>query len=334
MSLTAKEIAAHVGGVLIGRPDVEITGVERLDAATPNQITFIRDAKHAPAWPTSRAGAALIGQDVQIDAGQRAAIRVTDADLAIAIVLELFAPKITRPVGIHPSAVIEPTAIIEPGVAIGPHCYVGEHVKIGAQTVLHPNVTVLAHAAIGTAGEIYPGVVIGQRCTVGDRVILHPNVVIGADGFGYRPALDRRSIVKIPQIGTVVIGNDVEIGAATCVDRAKFSQTLIGDGSKIDNLCQIAHNCIIGRMVIIAGNTSLAGSVVVGDGVLIGGCVVVREHVRIGAGAKIAGAAAVMEDVAQGQTVAGYPAREHREALREYAAMRKLPELIKLMRQK
>lgn len=334
MPLTANEIAAHVGGELIGRGDAEVAGVERLDAATPEQITFIRDAKHAPAWASSRAGVVLIGKGVEIEVGGRTAIRVADADLALAVVLDLFAPPIVRPTGVHPSAVVETSAVIEAGAAIGAQCYVGENARIGARAVLHPHATILAGAAIGADSELYPGVVVGQRCVVGDRVILHPNVVIGADGFGYRAAPDGRSIVKIPQIGTVVIGNDVEIGAATCVDRGKFSATVIGEGTKIDNLCQIAHNCVIGRMVVIAGNAGLAGSVTVGDGAMIGGCSIIRDHVTIGRGARVAGAAAVMEDVAEGQTVSGSPARDHRTALREYAAMRKLPELIKLLRQK
>jgi UDP-3-O-[3-hydroxymyristoyl] glucosamine N-acyltransferase len=333
VQLTAGEIAYRVGGELIGSAERPVTGVERLDAAGPSEITFIRDPKHAPGWAPSRAGVALIGPGVQVEAGDRAVIRVPDADLALALVLELFAPPVVRPAaGIHPSAVVEPTAIIEAGAAIGALCYVGGRVRVGARTVLHPHVTLLDSASVGADSELYPGVVIGQRCEVGERAILHPNVVIGGDGFGYRPAPDGRGLVKIPQIGVVKIGNGVEIGAGTCVDRAKFSATLIGDGTKIDNLCQIGHNCVIGRMVVIAGNAGLAGSVTVGDGAMIGGCAIIRDHIHIGDGARVAGAAAVMQDVPDGETVSGYPARDHREALREYAALRKLPELVKLMR--
>ena len=333
-SFTAEQIAARIGGKLLG-PAATITGIDSLESATPEQITFIRDPGHAGRWSTSRAGAVLVGPGVEIDATGRPVIRVDDADLAVAAVLEMFAPPPVRPTpGVHPAAVVESSAVLGTGVAVGPGCYVGHRVRIGDRTILHANVTVLDESVLGGDCELFPSVVIRERCELGDRVILHPNVVIGADGFGYRPSTDPRKpgLVKIPQIGTVRIGNDVEIGAGSCVDRAKFAATVIGDGTKIDNLCQIAHNCIVGRCCVIAGQAGLAGSVTLGDGVVVGGRTGIRDHITIGAGARIAGAAAVVEDVPAGASVAGYPAREARQALREYAAMRWLPDLVKLMR--
>ena len=186
----------------------------------------------------------------------------------------------------------------------------------------------------GPGCELYPGVVIRERCELGARCTLHANAVIGADGFGYRPAPDGRGVIKIPQIGIVRLGNDVEIGASTCIDRAKFSATVIGDGTKIDNLCQIAHNCVVGRGCVIAGQAAIAGSVTMGDGVVIGGNASSVTTSRSATAPSIAGGAAVTEDVPAGETWAGYPAHARATAaLREYAAMRRmLPTWLNCMR--
>ncbi|MBW1607574.1 MAG: UDP-3-O-(3-hydroxymyristoyl)glucosamine N-acyltransferase, partial [Deltaproteobacteria bacterium] len=164
--------------------------------------------------------------------------------------------------------------------------------------------------------------------------IIHPNVTIGADGFGYRPSSDGRGLVKIPQIGTVEIGDGVEIGAGSCVDRGKFSATSIGDGTKIDNLVQIAHNCKLGRSCVMAGQSGLAGSVTLGDGVIMGGRAAVKDHVTVGAGAKLGGGAGVISDVAPGKTLLGIPADDYRQTLRLWAAQKQLPDLIKQMKKK
>lgn len=336
-SFTTQDIAARVSGELVGPGGLMIRGVEHLDAAGPEQITFIRDAQHAAAWLSSKAGAVLVSRGTAVEAGSRAVILVPDADLALATVLALFAPAPARPEpGIHPAAVVDPSAGLGAGVAVGAGCYIGPRVRIGEGTILHANVTILDEARIGGGCEFYPGVVIRDRCELGDRVILHPNVVIGADGFGYRKSLDPKKpgLVKIPQIGIVRIGDDVEIGACTCVDRAKLSATVIGQGTKIDNLCQIGHNCIIGRFCILCGQVGLAGSVTIGDGSVLGGKVAVKDQVTIGAGAQVAACAAVMTNIPAGETWGGYPARDIREAFREHAAMRKLPELVKLLRKK
>jgi UDP-3-O-[3-hydroxymyristoyl] glucosamine N-acyltransferase len=166
--------------------------------------------------------------------------------------------------------------------------------------------------------------VIRERCVIGRYCIFHPNVSIGADGFGYRPSPDGRGLIKIPHIGNVIIGDGVEIGSGSCVDRGKFSSTIIGDGTKIDNLVQIGHNCKLGRSCVMAGNSGLAGSVTLGDGVIIGGSASISDHVAIGNGAVVGGASSVMRDVPDGKTVLGYPAVDAREALKQWAILRKL----------
>jgi UDP-3-O-[3-hydroxymyristoyl] glucosamine N-acyltransferase len=333
-SWTLQQIAELVAGDRMGPADLAIHSMERIDAATTGQLTFIGDEKYARLWPQSRASAALINRGIPLQPEDgRGLIFVDNVDLAVAKVLEAMAPALPSPApGIHPSAIIDRNAAVDPTAIVGPLCVVGPGASIGPRTVLQASVTVMADSHIGSDGMIWPGVVIRERCRIGDRAILHPNVTVGSDGFGYRPAPGGRGIVKIPQIGSVLIGHDVEIGSGTCIDRGKFSATVIGDGTKIDNLCQIAHNCLIGRCVIIAGTTALGGSVTVGDGTMIGGGTHVRDHVTIGPGAKLFGSAAVMNDVPAGQTWGGYPARDARLALKEQVALTKLPDLIKQLR--
>ena len=331
MPLTTQQIAELTGGELIGPPNVHIVSMQRIDAAQPDQLTFVSHERYAARWPGSRAGAALVARSLELEPSNgRAIIRVADVDIAVARVLEALAPPPVRPeLGVHASAVIEPTARVDADARIGPQCYVGRSVRIGRGAVLHAGVHVLDESTIGAESVLWSGVVVRERCVIGSRCIVHPNVTIGADGFGYRPAPGGGGLLKVPQIGNVVIGDDVEIGAGTCIDRAKFGSTEIGSGTKIDNLCQIAHNCRVGRDVIIAGRAGLAGSVVVGDGVILGGGVGLRDHITIGPGARILGYAAVMNDVPAGETWGGYPAKEAKMAAREYAALRRLPELLK-----
>ena len=330
-SFTTQQISDRIGGQLMGPGGLFITGVDQLDHARPGDISFVRDESFAPAWQASAASAALVANGVGLPPGPgRANIHVPNADLAMAVVLELFAPPAPLPPpGVHATATVDPSAKLADGARVGPGSVVGPGVVIGAGTIIHAHVTVLDDSRIGAGCVLWPGVVIRERCTLGDRCILHPNVTIGADGFNYRPSPDGRGLVKIPQIGTVQIGSDVEIGAGTCVDRAKFSATVIGEGTKIDNLCQIAHNVRIGRACVLAGQVGLAGSVIVGDGVVMGGKVAVKDQVTIGDGVTLAACSAVMNDVPAGETWAGMPACEMRLAMREYAAIRKLPDLIR-----
>ncbi len=320
-----------MSGNLAGDASLTIHGIEQIERATTGQLTFIGSRSYLPQWETSGASAAIVNTDLAVEPGPgRALIRVANADLAMAEALALFEPPAAAsPAGFHASATIDPTATIGPGTSIGAGCYIGPGVRIGQGTRLYPNVTILDESVIGDGCVLWPGVVVRDRCRIGHGCILHAGVSIGADGFGYRPSADRRSLVKIPHIGSVEIGNGVEIGANSCVDRGKFSATVVGDGTKIDNLVQIGHNCRIGRCCVIAACTGVAGSVTMGDGVMVGGCVAIKDHTTIGSGARIGGGSGVTADIPAGQTVVGYPAREHQDTLRQWAALKKLPEHLR-----
>jgi UDP-3-O-[3-hydroxymyristoyl] glucosamine N-acyltransferase len=243
----------------------------------------------------------------------------------MAELLELFIPE--TPVfdqDIHPTAVIHSTAVIGTGCQIGAGCYVGKNVKLGNSVILYPNTTILDNTTIGNNTTIWSGSVVRERCVIGSYCILHPNVSIGADGFGFRPAPDGKELLKIPHIGNVIIGNGVEIGANSCVDRGKFSATIVGDGCKIDNLVQIGHNSKMGRCCIMAGASGLAGSVTLGDGVVVGGGSCISDHVTLGNGVQVGGASGVITDFADGKKILGYPAVEARDALKQWVVLRKL----------
>lgn len=325
-SYTIKEINNLLKGELVGDTNQQIDGPEELERAKINHITFIGSNKYVRLWDDSKACAAIVDEKLDIEPGEnRALIKVKNADLAMAKLLEVFDPGPPEfDVDIHPAAIVHESANIGNGCKIGAGCYVGKNVVLGDGVVLYPNVTILDETTIGPATIVWSGTVIRERCIIGAYCIFHNNVSIGADGFGYRPAEDGRGLVKIPQIGNVVIGNGVEIGANSCVDRGKFSSTILGDGCKIDNLVQIAHNCILGRSCIMAGNSGLAGSVTLGDGVIIGGSASIKDHTTIHSGAVVGAGSGVMNDVPAGKTVLGYPASDAREMLKQWVAIRKL----------
>ena len=325
-SYTIQQINDTLKGELTGNTTQNITGPEELGQATSNQITFIGSKKYAKLWESSKACAAIVNEDIALEPSKnRALIKVKDADIAMAELLEMFAePLPVFDTDIHPNAVIHATATIGTGCKIGAGCYIGAGVSIGSGSVLYPNVTVLDNTTIGTNTAIWPGTVIRERSIIGHYCILHPNVSIGADGFGFRPGPDGKSLIKIPHIGNVVIGNGVEIGANSCVDRGKFSSTIIGDGCKIDNLIQIGHNSKMGRCCIMAGASGLAGSVTLGDGVIIGGGARISDHVTLGNGVTVGGNSGVINDVPDGGKVMGYPAVDARDALKQWVILRKL----------
>ena len=335
-NFTIEAINQAVGGTLTGNPAILITGVEQVSEATESQLTFIGQKKYVKLWHQSSASAAIVKDSLDIEPGQeRALVSVADPDLALAQVLKMFEPEPPRcEAGIHSTAVVDSTAIIGATAAIGAGCYIGPGVVIGTGTKLYPNVTVLDDTRIGSQTVIWSGTVIRERCSIGNCCIIHPNVTIGSDGFGYRPSPDGRGMVKIPQIGTVEIGDGVEIGAGSSVDRGKFSATSIGDGTKIDNLVQIAHNCKLGRSCVMAGQSGLAGSVTLGDGVMMGGGARVNDHVTVGSGVRIGGNAGVVSDVKPGKTLLGLPADDHRKTLRLWAAQKQLPDIIKHVKKK
>ena len=325
-SFTIKEINNILNGELVGDTTQQINGPEELEKATNNHITFLGSSKYARQWKISNACAAVVNEELNIEPIEnRALIKVKNADLAMAKLLELFDPGYPQfDIEFHPTAVIHESAKIGKGCKIGAGCYIGKNVVLGDSVALYPNVTIFDETKVGHNTIIWSGTVIRERSEIGDHCIFHINVSIGADGFGYRPSEDGRGLVKILHIGNVIIGNNVEIGANSAVDRGKFSSTIIGDGCKIDNLVQIAHNCVLGRSCIMAGSSGLAGSVTLGDGVIIGGSSSIKDHVTIHSGAVVGGGSGVMSDVPAGKTVLGYPASDSREMFKQWVALRKL----------
>ena len=325
-SYTIADINNLLNGTLVGNTCQSIDGPEQLENAKINHITFISSNKYVKLWANSKACAAVVNDTLTVEPSKnRALIKVKNADLAMAKILELFNPN--PPVfdtEIHPTAVIHKSAIIGIDCKIGANCYIGKDVILGNGVTLYPNVCIFDETIIGDHTVVWSGTVIRERCIIGNHCIFHTNVSIGADGFGYRPSDDGRGLVKIPQIGNVIIGHYVEIGANSCVDRAKFSSTIIGDGCKIYNLVQIAHNSILGRSCIMAGHSGLAGSVTLGDGVIIGGSASIKDHTTIHSGATVGAGSGVVGDVAAGKTVLGYPAQDAREMLKQWVAMRRL----------
>lgn len=324
-SFTVQELNDLLKGELVGNTTQTINAPEQLELAKDNEISFIGNKKYEKLWETSKASVAVVNQDISIEPGEnRAFIKVKNADLAMSQVLELFAPAPPQfHIDIHPSAVIDPTAKIGNGSRVGAGSYVGPNVVIGENTTIYPNVTILDECTIGSRTIIWSGSVVRERCHIGNDCILHPNATIGADGFGFRPCAER-GLVKIPQIGNVIIGNGVEIGANSCVDRGKFSSTVLGDGCKIDNLVQIGHNSKLGKFCIMAGNSGLAGSVTLGNGVIIGGSASIKDHTTIGDGAIVGAGSGVTGDIPAGKTMLGYPAVEARDALKQWAILKRL----------
>lgn len=324
-SWTLGQLAETLGGELLGPADLEIKRPVPADWDAPDGITFAENAKYLKTALEGKAGAILIGPEM--DAGDRPAIRVAQPRAAFGQVLAMARrqPPLLR--GIHPTADIHPKAwvdrtadigafvTIEKGARVGPNCRVYAGCYIGEDCVLGEGVT------------LYPNVTLMQDVHVGDRSICHAGCVLGADGFGY--VWDGKRRVKIVQVGGVRLGSDVELGAGVCIDRATCGDTLIADGVKIDNLVQIGHNCRIGEHTVIAGHTSVAGSVRIGDRVTCGGQAAMKDHVVIEDDVVLGGRTGVMQDISQRGEYWGTPAVPIREALRQMAALQQLPDLIK-----
>ncbi len=333
------DIARRLDARVVGDGGVVIERLAGLDGADASSLSFVRDMRQAARWEGGGAGAALISAslldeksiELTVDGG-RALIVVDDADLSMIELLAQATPETVRPEGIEEGAHIHASAQLGEGLLIAAGASVGAGAAIGDGTVLHAGARVGGDTRIGKGCELFANAVVQDRCTLGDGVILHPGVVIGADGFGYRPAPNDGGIIKIPHAGIVEIGDGVEIGANTCIDRGKFGATRIGAGTKIDNLVQIGHNSEIGRCCIICGTSGLAGSVKLGDGVTLAGDVRVVDGVSIGDGATIGGGAGVMHDVPPGETWLGAPARPARDAKRMFVALEQLPDILRKMK--
>jgi len=311
-----------------------ITGVATLEDASPGDVALLNAPKYISSASTTRAAAIVISAELAAKDFICTAVRLVVAkpDLAFIKLLKLFDPGLGAPDtnlhgNIDPRAFVHPTASIDPASVIGPGVSVGRRSSIASGVVLHPGVAIGDDCTVGPDSILFPNVVIRDRCVIGSRVVLHSGVVIGADGFGYR--FDGKQHVKIPQIGNVIIEDDVEIGANSCVDRAKTGSTRIGRGTKIDNLVQIAHNCQIGPLNIIVSGVAIGGSSTTGVGVVIGGGCAIRDHVHLADRVQVAAFSGVINDAPAGTTIGGYHASDMKSAAREIVAAHKLPELLK-----
>jgi UDP-3-O-[3-hydroxymyristoyl] glucosamine N-acyltransferase len=326
MNLTARDIAQLVDGILEGDPGIIITGAAGIDDAGPRDVSFLGNSKYLSKIADTRAGLLLL--PVKTDSCGKPVIRGEQPQLAFARVLAVIdrERKDSEPAGVHPTAIIAPTATVGKNCSIGPCAVIEDRASIGDNSRIGAFCSIGAQASVGSECLLYPHVTVRELCILGNRVILHPGVVIGADGFGFAPT--RQGHFKIPQIGNVTIGDDVEIGANTTVDRATTGTTKIGRGTKIDNLVQIAHNVKIGEHCVIAAQSGVAGSTRLGNFVTMGGQAGTVGHITVGDGAIIAARAGVIGNVAPKEVVSGYPARPHREALKIQALIHRLPELF------
>jgi len=327
LSKTLGELARLAGGVLEGDASIQVEGVAGLQEAGPTDVAYVASPRFKAAAAASMAACLVVPQDWQGGLGRAALIKVADPNRAMAAIGVALCPPLPEPpAGVHPQASVAKTAALGKGVHVGACAVVGERVKIGDRTRIRAGAVVADEAVVGADCDIHSGVVLRERVRLGDRVIIHAGSVIGADGFGYLPG--RTGPEKIPQLGTVEIGDDVELGACVTVDRARFGATRIGPKVKVDNLVQIAHNVQVGAATIILAQVAIAGSTRIGAGCVIAGQAAIDGHLAIGDGVRIAAKAGVTKDIAPGTDVSGYPAVQHKEDLRQQAAMRQMEDVL------
>jgi len=328
-SLTVCELADMLGAEVCGTAEGSITAVAALDSAGPADLTFAINKRYAARLGDSAAAAAVVSE--KVDDAPMPLLIVDNVDAAVARVLAALSHEERyRPQGIDPSARISPQAELADDVAVGPGVTIGPGTKIDSGVVIYDNVCIAADVSIGADSTLLYGAAVLDACVIGRRVVIGPNSVIGADGFGYYTQQGVHH--KIPHIGNVVIEDDVEIGACSCVDRAKFGSTLIGAGTKIDNLVQVAHNVQVGRGCFLCAQVGIAGSTKFGDYVAAGGHAGVRDNVTVGNHVRCAAFAAIASDIPDGLEVAGIPAHEAKNTFRELRALERLPGLIKKVR--
>jgi len=327
------DIAKFLNCELIGNEDVEIKRVAEIQSAVDGDITFIANPKYEKFFDTTKASAVIVGKNFAKRRDDLSILLVDDPYFAFVKVLKLLNPPVELlPPGIHPTAVVSESAVLGKNVRIGANAVIGERVRIGNNTTIMPGVVIGDDVEIGNDVLIYPNVTIYHKCKIGNRVIIHSGTVIGSDGFGFAPRPDG-SYEKIPQVGIVVIEDDVEIGSNCSIDRATLGETVIKRGAKLDNLIQIAHNVVIGENTVIAAQTGIAGSTKIGRNCVLAGQVGIVGHIEIADRTTIAAQSGVSKSITEpGKVYFGYPAREHSVALRIEGAIRQLPDLIKEFR--
>jgi UDP-3-O-[3-hydroxymyristoyl] glucosamine N-acyltransferase len=323
-TVTLGELADILGGDVVGDPQIELRGVAGIKEAQPGDITFLANSRYESYLTETRASAVICGRDR--DRATIPLLRVDSPYLAFQRVVRVFRPDTYRPApGVHPSAVVAPEATLGTEVSVGPHCVVEPGARIGDRCVLMAGCYVGHHAIVGEDTVLYPHVSVREECVIGSRGIFHSGVVIGSDGFGF--AFDAGRYHKVPQVGNVVIGDDVEIGANTTVDRATTDSTRIGDGTKIDNLVQIGHNVIIGRHCIVVAQVGISGSTELEDYVTIGGQAGLVGHIRVGKGAMVGAQSGVTKTIPGEGVVMGTPAIPLNVFKRINAFVQRLPQL-------
>jgi len=329
MIYTAAHIAEQLDGEIIGDGTVALTGFSSADRAGPGDLTFAEKDTHFAAADASAASAILVSG--HFSSTSKVIIRVANARVAAARVLPLFFPPEEYPAGIHASANIAPTAQVDGSAHVGPGCVIGDGVTIGARSALLGGNHIGRDCQVGDDVRLFPNVVLYARTRIGHRVAVHAGTVIGSDGYGY--VFDQGRHRKALQVGNVIVHDDVEIGANSAIDRAAFGSTVIGAGTKIDNLVHVAHNVVFGQHCLIMGQCGFAGSTQFGDYCVIASQSGVSGHLKIGHQVTVGAKSGVIRDLADRQTVVGYPAAPDKQAKRQWIGVQQLPELIVRMRE-
>ena len=325
MPFTAQEIANHLQGEVVGNPATPLTGFASAEGARPGELTFAENDYYFTRAEQGAASAILV--PTEFATSSKVLIRVSNPRVAFAQVLPLFFPSARFNPGIHPTAVVSPSAVVDPSAFVGALAVIGDQAKIGPRTVIESGVCVGDRCEIGQDSHLFPRVTLYPQVKVGDRVNIHSGAVIGSDGFGY--VFDNGRHLKIPQVGTVILQDEVEIGANVTIDRGALGPTIIGKGTKIDNLVQIGHNVVIGEHSVLVAQVGVAGSTRLGHHVTLGGQVGVAGHLKIGNEVTVAAQSGVMHPIPDGEKWLGSPARPDRQTKRQLIALQQLPELLR-----
>jgi UDP-3-O-[3-hydroxymyristoyl] glucosamine N-acyltransferase len=325
MPYTSVEIAKLLGGEVVGNPALVLQGFAPADRAQPGDLTFAENENYLARAEQSAASAIIV--EASVTSSRKTLIRVPNARVAFAKVLPLFFPEPVFPAGVHPTAVVAASAQIDPTAHIGPYCLVGEQARIGPRSVLQGLNSVGADCLLGEDVNLFPNVTLYAGTEVGNRVRIHSGTVVGSDGFGY--VLDNSTHRKVPQIGNVILCDDVELGANVTVDRGALGPTIVGKGTKVDNLVQIAHNVTVGEHCILVSQCGIAGSTKLGNYVILGGQVGLAGHLKIGNRVSVGAQSGVMNNIPDGETWLWSPAQPDRIAKRQMIALQQLPELCR-----
>ncbi len=328
-NFTTAQLAEKLGAELVGDGALVINGFAPADAAQAGHLTFAENEAYLAKAEQSGASAILVGD--KMTSTSKTLLRMKNPRVGYAKVLPLFFSEPPLAPGLHPTAVVAASAQVDPSAHIGPHCVVGERVMIGARTALLGGVNVGDDSRLGDDAKIFPNVVIYPRSQIGNRVRIHAGTSIGADGYGY--VFDQGQQLKVLQLGNVIIHDDVEIGANTCIDRAALGSTVIGRGTKIDNLVQVAHNVVIGEGCLIVGQCGIAGSTKIGSFTVVAAQAGIGGHLKIGNQVIVGGKSAVIHDIPDGEKWLGIPAGPDRETKRQMIAIRRLPDVLQRIAQ-